>query len=87
LRVYVLKPKGKALMPTSPRKAKILLKQGRAKVVRRSPFTIQLCYASGENRQEIIVGVDAGYQTIGFSALSQSKELISGEVELLKTKA
>ncbi|CAN2039296.1 5-methylcytosine-specific restriction enzyme A [Candidatus Magnetomoraceae bacterium gMMP-15] len=71
-------------MPTSPRKARILLKQGKAKVVRRSPFTIQLCYASGENKQEVVLGVDAGYQTIGFSALSKTKELISGELELLK---
>lgn len=31
-------------MPTRPAKAKWLLKNGKAKVVRRSPFTIQLTY-------------------------------------------
>ena len=35
-------------MPCSPRKARILLKQQKAKIVDYEPFTIQLCYATGE---------------------------------------
>jgi hypothetical protein len=44
--VYVLNQRGEPLMPCSPRKAKVLLKQGKAKVVKRSPFTIQLTIAT-----------------------------------------
>ena len=41
--VYVLNRHGEPLMPCSPRKARLLLKEGKAKVKRRTPFTIQLC--------------------------------------------
>ena len=37
--VYVLNKYGKPLMPCEPRKARILLKSSKAKVVRRTPFT------------------------------------------------
>jgi hypothetical protein len=40
--VYVLNMRGQPLMPTTPRKARILLKEEKAQVVRRAPFTIQL---------------------------------------------
>jgi hypothetical protein len=47
-------------MPTTPRKARILLKLGKAKVANRTPFTIQLTIATGETKQPISLGVDAG---------------------------
>ena len=47
--VYVLNMRGKPLMPTSPGKARRLLKGEKARVVKRTPFTIQLNYATGEN--------------------------------------
>ncbi len=78
--VYVLNMRGHPLMPTTPAKAKILLKQGKAKVVKRKPFTIQLNYATGETKQPIVLGIDTGSSGIGFSATSGKKELISGEV-------
>ena len=59
--VYVLNKRGEPLMPCSPRKAKVLLKQGKAKVVKRCPFTIQLISATGETKQEITLGIDTGY--------------------------
>ncbi len=40
--VFVLSIEGKPLMPCKPAKCKKLLKTGRAKVIRRFPFTIQL---------------------------------------------
>ena len=80
--VYVLNKRGEPLMPCSPRKAKVLLKQGKAKVVKRSPFTIQLSSATGETKQEIVLGVDTGYKNIGISAISEKKELLSANVEL-----
>jgi len=39
------------------------------------------CYASAV--QAITVGIDSGYSTIGFSAISKKRELLSGELELL----
>ena len=80
--VYVLNSRGKPLMPTTPRKTKLLLKKEKANVVKRMPFTIRLNYATGENVQEVELGIDSGSKYIGFSAKTETKELISGELEL-----
>jgi hypothetical protein len=45
-------------MPKTQRKARLLLKQKKATIVCYSPFTIQLLYATGETKQEIVLGVD-----------------------------
>ena len=71
--VYVLNQRGKPLMPTKPQKAKKLLRQNKARVVSVIPFTIQLLYATGETKQEIILGVDAGSKIIGVSATTKNK--------------
>ncbi len=71
-------------MPTTPRKARLLLKQGKAKMVNRKPFTIQLSSATGEAKQEIKLGVDSGYLNIGFSAITEKEELFAGEAKTLK---
>jgi 5-methylcytosine-specific restriction endonuclease McrA len=80
--VYVLNMRGQPLIPTKPAKAKHLLKMGKAKVVKRLPFTIQLKYATGETKQKIILGIDSAFKTIGYSARTRTAELISGEVHL-----
>ncbi len=80
--VYVLNMRGEPLMPTNPAKARILLKQNKAIVKYRSPFTIQLKYPTGETKQNIKLGVDSAYKDIGLSAISDKKELISGKVEM-----
>lgn len=81
--VYVLNYNGEPLMPTERHgKVKRLLKSGQAKVVRRTPFTIQLLYESGQEVQEIILGVDAGSKIIGLSASTESKELYASETQL-----
>lgn len=82
--VYVISITGKVLMPTSNAKARILLKQCRAKVITIRPFTIQLTYKTTEYTQPITLGIDSGYLNIGFSAVTEKKELIGGEVKLLK---
>ena len=51
-----------------------LLKSGKAKVFRYEPFTIQLLYETTEYTQDVTVGVDAGYQTVGFSATTEKEE-------------
>jgi len=81
-RVPVLNMRGRPLMPTTPRKARILIKEGKAKVVQRTPFTIQLLYATGETKQDVTLGIDAGYSTVGFSAVTTDRELIAGELNL-----
>ncbi len=69
-------------MPASPAKARHLLENGQAVVVRRTPFTIQLLYGSSGYKQDITLGVDAGYATVGYSAVTDGRELIAGEVNL-----
>lgn len=80
-------------MPCSPRKARVLLKSGKAKVAKRTPFTIQLVSGSFGYKQEIILGVDAGSKHIGMSASTTKEELFAAEVkprndvvELLSTR-
>ena len=80
--VYVLNKEDKPLMPTSPAKARKLLKAGKAKVVGRKPFTIRLVYGSSGYKQSVILGVDTGYKNVGLSAVSDCKELFASEVEL-----
>ena len=80
--VYVLNKDGKPLMPCNAVKARILLKQKKAKVIRREPFVIQLLYGSSGYKQPVTLGVDAGAKHIGLSASTKQKELYSVEVEL-----
>ena len=58
--VYVLNKHGEPLMPCKPRNARKLLDEKKAKVVNRTPFTIQLLYGSSGYRQKVNLGVDAG---------------------------
>ena len=69
-------------MPCSQRKARLLLKQKKAKIIGYKPFIIQLCYATGEAKQEVTVGIDEGMKHIGIAIVSQGKVLAKGEVEL-----
>lgn len=80
--VFVLNKHGNPLMPCSSVKARLLLKYGKAKVVKRTPFAIQMLYGSSGYKQSITLGVDSGYTYIGLSAVSEKKELHSAEVNL-----
>ena len=81
--VYVLNKDGKPLMPTSRcSKVAYLLNHNLAKVIRRTPFTIQLMYESKEYVQPIALGVDAGSKTIGLSATTNERALFEAEVKL-----
>jgi hypothetical protein len=80
--VYVLNKNGIPLMPCKPQKARKLLKQGKAKVVRHTPFTVQLKYGSSGYKQPVVLGVDAGSKTVGVSATTEKTELYTAEVEL-----
>ena len=91
--VYLLNQRGKPLMPCSPRKARVLLKQKKASVVKRTPFTIKLLHGSAGYKQPVILGVDAGSKHIGLSATTKKQELYCEEftprndvVDLLSTR-
>ena len=92
--VYVLNKLGQPLMPTSNyRKVRLLLKENKAIVVKRTPFTIRLTVRTKTYKQPIILGVDAGSKTIGLSASTQKEEFFAANVkprndvvELLSTR-
>ena len=80
---YVLSKSGKPLMPTKRLgKVRHMLKDGKARVVQRTPFTIQLTYDSKEFTQDISLGVDAGSKTVGLSATTDEDELYASNVIL-----
>ena len=80
--IYVLNHHGKPLMPCSPAKARHLLESGKAKVVRRDPFTIKLLFGSSGYAQEVVAGMDAGSKTIGAAATANGKVVYQAEVSL-----
>ena len=81
--VYVISQNGQPLMPTENHaKVRILLKNKKAKVIKRCPFTIQLAYDSTKYTQDITLGVDSGSKHIGLSATTRSKVLFESDVEL-----
>ena len=75
--VCVLSNSGERLMPTFRLgKVRHLLKDGKAKIVKHHPFTIQLLYDSKTNTQPIEICEDVGYNYIGISVKSQSHEYL-----------
>lgn len=81
--VYLLDVNGNPLMPChNGGFIRKLLKQGKAKVVRSCPFTVQLLYeVRNKYKQDISLGVDSGYTYIGLSATTKKAELFSAEIK------
>lgn len=82
MRVYVKNLRNQPLMPTTPKKARQLLRAKKARVVQREPFTIQLLYPTGETKQAVTLGVDAGTKHMGLSATTDKETLYEAEVSL-----
>lgn len=80
--VYVLNRQGKPLMPCKEAKARKLLKQNKAKIVKYEPFTIQLLFDCENQTQEVNLGIDAGSKHIGVSATTEKQVLYEADVEL-----
>ena len=81
--VYVLDINGHPLMPTERfGKVRRMLRSGKAKVIKRCPFTIQLLYKTTNNVQPVSLGIDAGSRHIGLSATTKTKVLYEADVEL-----
>ena len=82
--VYVLKQNGQPFMPTERfGKVRRLLKEGKAKVVRREPFTIRLLYEPETDVvQECYCGVDTGSKHVGVAVVDNDKVLYQSQTEL-----
>lgn len=82
--VYVLKQNGQPFMPTERfGKVRRLLKEGKAKVVRREPFTIKLLYEPETDVvQECYCGVDTGSKHVGVAVVGNDKVLYQSQTEL-----
>lgn len=81
--VYVISQDGKPLMPTRPSKAKKLLKQGQAKCVRRTPFTIKLLYQTTNYTQPLTLGIDTGSSKIGSAVVNDVGDVLYlSEIEI-----
>ena len=68
-------------MPCSEAKARHLLEEHRAVIVNRTPFTIRLNFVVDDITEPVTLGVDAGYETIGLSATTETKVLFEAELE------
>ena len=80
--VYVISKNGQPIMPTKDhRKVRLLLNEGKAKVVRREPFTIRLTGNSKTYVQPVTLGVDAGSKHVGLSACTEKAEIFSAELQ------
>lgn len=82
MRIFVMNMRGDPLMPCTQKKARILLKEGKAVIYKYDPFTIQLTYATDETKQDCHIGIDTGSKHIGMAITSENKVLFKGEIEL-----
>jgi 5-methylcytosine-specific restriction endonuclease McrA len=81
--VYVLSINNKPLMPCKSVIARLLLKSGKAKVVKKCPFTIKLTYDSTEYTQPLTLGVDTGSCTVGTAVCGEKGNIVyASEVEI-----
>lgn len=75
-------------MPTNPAKARILLKNHKAKVINNNPFVIQLLYKPiNTNTQIIKVGIDDGAKYVGIALVQERSKkddlvIFSGTIDV-----
>ena len=82
--MYVLSLERQPLMPCAPAIARLLLKEGKAKVMRRTPFTIKLISKPETTcTQPLTLGVDTGSSVVGSAVADEQGSVLSlSEVEL-----
>jgi len=80
--VYVVSKTGKNLMPTNRHgKVRRWLKECKAKVICKNPFTIQLLFDTTEYIQAVKVGIDIG-NTVGYAIVANNSVIDKGEIAL-----
>lgn len=80
--VYVLNWHSRPLMPCSERRARLLLRAGKARVLHRLPFTIGLTGGASGYRQEVVAALDTGSAVVGSAAVSNGRVVYQAEVIL-----
>ena len=80
--VYVINQNGNPLMPCSNAKARHLLEAGKAKCIRKLPFTIKLLWNCEENTQEVVAGMDTGSKILGCAVTTNGKVVYQSEVKI-----
>ena len=74
--VYVINCENEPLMPCNNAIARLLLKEGKAKVKRKTPFTIKLLYQTTNYTQNLTLGIDTGSSKIGSAVVREDGEVI-----------
>ena len=75
--VYVISASGKPLMPTTRcGHVRGLLNAGKARVVEREPFTIQLKYETPDVTQPLYLGIDPGRTNVGSAVVREDGECV-----------
>lgn len=74
--VYVINYDGNPLMPCSNVIARLLLKQGKAKVKRKTPFTIKLIRQTTSYTQNLTLGIDTGSSKIGSAVVKNNGDVV-----------
>ena len=82
LKVFVVDAEGKPLLPTTPARARLLLKRGKAKVYRMIPFTIQLNRVVNNPAGEFTAAVDDGAKWIGIAVKGKEEIVFTANIKL-----
>jgi len=82
IKVYVIDSEGRLLIPTTPARARILLKKGKAEVYSVVPFTIKLKKKVDSPKGEFTVGIDDGAKYIGIAVKGKDEIVFAGNVRL-----
>ncbi len=70
-------------MPCTNVIARLLLKENKAKVIKRTPFTIKLLYQTTNYLQDITLGIDTGSSKIGSAAVDVNNNILYlSEIEI-----
>ena len=69
-------------MPCTEAKARHLLECGKAKVIRRIPFTIKLLWDCEGSTQDVVAGMDTGVKFIGCAAKANGKVIYQAQIEI-----
>jgi hypothetical protein len=80
MKVFVRNQDGTPLMPCTPAKARKLLRAGKARMVARAPFTIQLGWQCEGHVQAVVVGIDKGSGMTGISCVGNGEVLLAAEI-------
>jgi hypothetical protein len=82
--VAVISSTGIRLMPTTCYRARKFLKDGRAIIANRKPFTIRLTGRESGAVQPVEYKCDTGYSYIGVSVVSEKHEYVSAQYDTLQ---